>query len=219
MSRPDLTAWEERFSTDGYVFGTEPNEFLRRSAHLIPAGARVLVVADGEGRNGVWLAAHGYAVHATEASPSAIAKSVRLAAERGVREAASTSDLVPGSIAHDRVDLLEWGWPVGAYDAVVGIFIQFARPDARRAMFAGMAAALRPGGILLLEGYHVRQLQFGTGGPRDLEQLYDAEILRTSFPLLDIVSIDEHDVHVDEGPGHQGMSAVIDLVATKPTGP
>jgi hypothetical protein len=86
-------------------------------------------------------------------------------------------------------------------------------------MFAGMAAALRPGGILLLEGYHVRQLQFGTGGPRELEQLYDAELLRKSFPLLDIASIDEHDVHVNEGPGHLGMSAVIDVVATKPTGP
>ncbi len=219
MTRPELDAWDARFATDDYIFGTEPNAFLRRTAHVIPEGARVLVIADGEGRNGVWLASTGLAVHATEAAPSAIAKSVRLAGERGVPEAATVADLVPGSIAHDQVDLLEWTWPVDEYDAVVAIFIQFARPEERTALFARMAAALKPRGVLLLEGYHHRQLQYGTGGPRALDQLYDADLLRNAFPTLEVVSLEEYDIHVDEGPGHSGMSAVIDLVATRPDVP
>jgi SAM-dependent methyltransferase len=216
MTRPEIAAWDTRFAGDDYVFGTEPNAFLTRAAHRISAGGRVLVVADGEGRNGVWLASQRLAVHATEGSPAAIAKSVRLAAERDVPVAASASDLLPGAIVHERVDLLDWAWPIGEYDAVVAIFIQFARPDEREFLFAGMAGALKPGGVLLLEGYHQRQLQYATGGPRVLDQLYDQELLLSSFPRLDIDSIADYDVSIDEGPGHRGTSAVIDLIASRP---
>lgn len=213
MTRSDLEFWDERFAGDDYLFGTEPNAFLTREAHRIAPGGRVLVIADGEGRNGVWLASRGLAIHATEASPAAIAKSVRLASDRGVPVVDSLEALIPGSIFQDRVDLLDWEWPLGSYDAVVGIFIQFARPDERWVLFNGMASALKPGGSLLLEGYHHRQLQYGTGGPRSSDQLYSEELLRDSFATLEIDSINEYDVLVDEGPGHCGMSAVIDLVA------
>ena len=102
---------------------------------------------------------------------------------------------------------------------MVAIFIQFARPEERRTLFARMAAALKPRGVLLLEWYHHRQLQYGTGGPRALDQLYDADLLRNAFPTLEVVSLEEYDAEVDEGPGHSGMSAVIDLVATRPDVP
>jgi SAM-dependent methyltransferase len=216
MTRPEIDAWDARFAGEEYLFGTDPNEFLAREASRIPVGGRVLVVADGEGRNGVWLAAQGLAVHATEGSRTAITKSARLAQRRDVPVAASPADLAPGSIAHEHADLLSWEWPVGAYDAVVAIFIQFARPDERGALFAGMAAALKPGGILLLEGYHRRQMEFGTGGPRVLEQLYDEELMRSSFAGLHIDAITEYDTHVAEGTAHHGTSALIDLIATTP---
>ena len=218
MTRPELAAWDARFAGDDYVFGTEPNAFLTRAAPRIPAGGRVLVVADGEGRNGVWLASQGMAVHAVEGSPAAIAKSVRLAAQRRVPVAASVADLVPGAIVHERVDLLDWTWPVEQYDAVVAIFIQFARPGERESLFAGMSRALRPGGVLLLEGYHQRQLQYGTGGPRAIDQLYDTELLGASFPSLRVESIAEYDGVIDEGSGHRGTSALIDLVASRSAG-
>jgi SAM-dependent methyltransferase len=213
MSTPGIQAWDERFSADGYLFGTDPNAFLSRSAQLIAPGGRVLAVADGEGRNGVWLAQQGFAVHAVEGSRVAIEKSIALAAHSSVGLASSSAELAPGTIWHEQADLMAWDWPSAAYDAVAAIFIQFATPSQRQALFAGMAAALRPGGVLLLEGYHHRQLQYGTGGPSVLDQLYDEALLRTAFPSLVIASIDEYDTHVDEGDGHRGTSALIDLVA------
>lgn len=216
MSTPGIQAWDERFSSEGYLFGTEPNDFLARSAGLIAPGGRVLAVADGEGRNGVWLAQQGFAVHATEGSGVAIEKSIALARTRAVGLAPSLAELEPGMIWHEQVDLMTWAWPAAAYDAVAAIFIQFATPHEREGIFAGMARALAPGGVLLLEGYHHRQLEYGTGGPSVLEQLYDEALLRESFPSLAIASLTEYDMHVDEGAGHRGTSALIDLVAYAP---
>lgn len=213
MSSPGIQQWDERFAGADYLFGTEPNVFLVRSAPLIAPGGRVLAVADGEGRNGVWLAQQGFAVHAVEGSAVAIGKSKALAARQGVALASSMDELEPGTIWHEQVDLLAWDWPVAQYDAVAAIFIQFATPSQREAIFAGMARALRPGAVLLLEGYHHRQLQYGTGGPSVLDQLYDEALLRASFPSLAIDSLVEYDTHVDEGDGHRGTSALIDLVA------
>jgi SAM-dependent methyltransferase len=217
MSRDEIKAWDERFSSEDYIFGTEPNAFVAREAGRIAKGGRVLAVADGEGRNGVWLAQQGFAVHSIEGSPAAVAKAVRLANERGVAVVSSLDGLVPGSLFAEQVDILSWDWPVAAYDAVLGIFIQFIRPEVRPAVFASMANALRPGGVLLLEGYGPRQLDYGTGGPGSMELLYDTELLSGAFPTLDVVEISEYDAVVDEGPRHSGMSALVDLIATAAT--
>jgi 2-polyprenyl-3-methyl-5-hydroxy-6-metoxy-1,4-benzoquinol methylase len=109
--------WERRFAaTPGYVFGTEPNDFLAREAHRIRPGGRVLAVADGEGRNGVYLATRGFDVLATEISPTAIAKARALAALRNA------------SLAWAQTDVTAWDWPEAAFDAVVAIFVQFITP-------------------------------------------------------------------------------------------
>jgi trans-aconitate methyltransferase len=112
-------------------------------------------------------------------------------------------------------DLETWEWPEGEMDVVAGIFIQFMDPPGRDRMFARMVAALKPGGLLLLEGYRPEQLAYGTGGPRQVENLYTEALLREAFVAMDIVSLDSYDATLSEGPGHDGMSAVIDLVARR----
>jgi len=212
MATPDLQAWNTRFAQDAYIFGTEPNAFLVRSVSQLKAGSRVLAVADGEGRNGVWLAQQGFAVHAIDGSQVAVAKSMALAKERGVAVVHSVDALVPGSIFHECADTDAWVWPTQAFDAVVGIFIQFTKPAARESMFNKMIQALKPGGVLLLEGYHLRQPEYGTGGPTALDQLYDVELLATAFESLERLELREYDQEVDEGDGHRGMSALVDFV-------
>lgn len=196
--------WNERYLGEDYLFGKEPNAFLASQKEHLKPGMRVLSVADGEGRNGVWLAQQGAEVLAVEASPRALEKARQLAAERGV------------SLSYECADLLQWDWGTERFDVIVAIFIQFAAPAQRAQLFAGMRQALKPGGLLLLEGYRVEQLAFGTGGPKDVENLYTAELLRDAFAELEILHLAEYDAPIEEGSAHRGMSALIDLVARKP---
>lgn len=199
--------WDARFAGEGYLFGTEPNRFLVSCRDLIPGGGRVLCVADGEGRNSVWLAEQGFQVDAFDASPVGVAKARRLAQERGVE------------VQLDIAGVDDWPWPEDAYDAVAAIFIQFAPPVMRRRMFDRIAAALRPGGLLLLEGYGLGQLAHRTGGPPIPDQLYTEEKLRSELAGFTIERLDSYEAVVEEGPAHSGLSAVIDVVARRPGGP
>ncbi len=196
-------SWDQRYASDEYHYGVEPNAFLVREAHRIAPGAHVLAVADGEGRNGVFLAGKGALVHAVDASPVAIEKAKRLAADRGV------------TLDHQQVDLLAWDWPVAAYDAVVGIFVQFVNPEDRPTFFRNMERALKPGGVLLIEGYGPGQIAYGTGGPRHAPQLYTVDLLRAAFADMQIEVLSAYDAVIEEGTAHSGMSALVDLVAIK----
>ena len=199
--------WDTRFAGDEYLFGTDPNRFLASCRELLGDSGRVLCVADGEGRNSVWLAAQGFEVEAFDASPVGVAKARRLAEARGV------------SVRFHVADADEWPWPEAAYDAVAAIFIQFAPPAMRRRIFARIERALRPGGLLLLEGYRVEQLAYGTGGPRVPDQLYTEAVLRRELSAFTLEAVRSYDAAIDEGPAHSGMSAVIDVVARRPEGP
>ncbi len=203
MSGEALKRWNDRFSAPGYLFGTEPNRFLESQKFRLRPGQRALASADGEGRNGVWLAKQGLSVTSVDFSPVALAKARSLAEGAGV------------PIGTIEADLANWAWPPAAFDVVVGIFIQFASPPERAAMFAGMKTALVPGGLLILEGYGPKQLDYRTGGPGQLENLYTRKLLEDSFADMDILHLAEYDAEVDEGSGHKGMSALIDLVARK----
>ena len=196
-------SWDQRYASEEYHYGTEPNAFLVAEAHRIPPGARVLAVADGEGRNGVYLAGRGALVHAVDASAVAIDKAKRLAAARGV------------TLDHEQVDLLHWQWPVAAYDAVVAIFVQFVDAEDRPAFFGAIKRALKPGGVLLLEGYGPGQLAYATGGPRYAGQLYTETMLRAAFADMQIDLLRAYDAVIEEGPAHSGMSALVDLVAVQ----
>lgn len=199
----ELNRWNERYATPDYHFGTAPNEFLESQRHLLKPGIKALAVADGEGRNGVWLAEQGLDVHTFDLSPNGIAKARALAAARGV------------TLRIDQGDIHNWDWPEAAYDVVVAIFIQFSPVPERTKVFAGLKQALKPGGLLLLEGYRPEQLKYGTGGPKEVEQLYTRALLEQTFGDFTSLDIREHDSVLREGERHVGMSAVIDLVGRK----
>ncbi|MFT4913014.1 MAG: SAM-dependent methyltransferase [Brevundimonas sp.] len=196
--------WDSRYGDESYLFGERPNAFLERQADRLRPGMTVLAVADGEGRNGVWLARQGLTVTSTDISPKAVAKARALAARHGVEIDAQLADLDA------------WDWPVGAFDVVVGVFVQFAPPAMRDRLFARMKQALKPGGLLLLEGYRPEQLAYGTGGPGQVENLYTEALLRDAFADMTGVELASYDAGITEGAGHSGLSALIDLVAIRP---
>ena len=201
----EFERWETRFSAPGYLFGTQPNAFLKSKADLLRAKApgTALSIADGEGRNGVFMAQQGLDVLAVDFSPTALDKARRLAAERGV------------AMRFEQADLTAWSWPAEAFDVVAGIFFQFLSPAERSVVFAGIRRALTPGGLLLIEGYGPKQLEYKTGGPSQVENLYTREMLEQAFGGMASLDIKEYDAVVDEGGGHSGMSALVDLVAYK----
>jgi len=199
----ELAHWNERFSAPGYVFGTEPNAFLKSQAHRLRKGQTALAIADGEGRNGVFLAEQGLDVLSVDFSPVAIAKARELARARGV------------TLRYEQADVLNWRWPEGQFDVAVAIFVQFATAEERPRFFAGMKQALKPGGLLLMQAYRPEQLAYATGGPKDVTQLYTRGLLEAEFADFASLEIHEHDSALQEGSRHVGMSALIDFVGTK----
>ena len=199
----EFDRWQQRFAQPGYLFGTAPNAFLKAQAHRLRKGQVALAVADGEGRNGVFMAEQGLDVLSVDFSPQAQDKARKLAAERGV------------TLRFELGDMTKWRWPPDTFDVVAAIFIQFATPEERRAIFAGIHRTLKPGGLLLMQGYRPKQLDYKTGGPSDPAQLYTREQLEAELRGFATLDIAEHDSVVEEGAGHGGMSALIDVVAVK----
>jgi SAM-dependent methyltransferase len=200
---PEIERWQQRYAAPGYLFGTEPNAFLKAHAHLLPKRGTALAIADGEGRNGVFLAEQGLDVTSVDFSPLAQQKANALAKQRGVK------------LRFIEADMTTWNWKPAAFDVVVGIFFQFAKPSERAVIFAGIKKTLKPGGLLLLEGYGLKQLQYKTGGPSELERLYTREMLEEAFADLASLDIREYDAALKEGEHHVGMSALLDVVGRK----
>jgi SAM-dependent methyltransferase len=196
--------WENRFAVSEYAFGKEPNYFLASCKALLPQSGRALAVADGEGRNGVWLAEQGLDVLSIDFSPSAQRKAKALAAERKV------------SVAFVEADVHDWDYPDSAFDVVVEIFTQFSPPRDREPKWMGMRRALKPGGLLIIQGYTPKQLEYGTGGPKVKENLYTRALLAEAFRDFTDMRIVEEEREIWEGTSHGGMSAVIGLTARKP---
>lgn len=202
--------WSNRYREAGeaYLFGTEPNRFLAHRVELLQDGSTALSVADGEGRNSVWLAHQGLEVTAIEISAVAVEKARRLAKGQQVE------------VNFLQADMLAPAWPPvelhNAFDWVVGIFIQFVGPEWRERQFDVMKQLTRPGGRILLQGYTPKQLEYKTGGPSAVENLYTEEILRDAFAGWDIEELVEYEEDVAEGSAHKGRSALIGLVARKP---
>ena len=200
----ELERWNGRFSAEGYVFGSEPNAFLASQEHRLKPGMTALCVADGEGRNSVWLARRGLRVTAFDFSPVGVRKARDMAARAGVQAEYSVADING------------WDWDARQFDCVVAIFIQVSAPPERQRVFQGFGRALKPGGLLILQGYTPKQIEYRTGGPKQAENMYTAALLRRSFGRLDILHLAEHEDVVKEGAGHSGLSALIDLVAQRP---
>lgn len=135
----DRAQWSERFAGEEYWFGTEPNAFLAAEAHRLKPGMRALAIADGEGRNGVFLARQGLIVTSVDLTPAGVDKGKRLAARFGVPIDAICADLEA------------WDWGLPRFDVVVGIFFQFAAPRFRESLFRQMVDVLKPGGLIMIE--------------------------------------------------------------------
>ncbi|MFM2397518.1 MAG: hypothetical protein RLZZ144_768 [Pseudomonadota bacterium] len=195
--------WDEKYAADEYCYGTAANGFLRSQQHRLTQGMNCLAVADGEGRNGVWLAEQGLQVLSVDGSIKAQEKAKKLAQERAV------------VLDYEHIDLMAWDWPENKFDVVVGIFIQIFADEMRSQLFENIKRSLKPGGLLLLQGYTQRQLEYKTGGPSQIENLYTEAMLKTAFSDMEMLHFEEHDQVMNEGSGHHGMSALIDLVVKK----
>jgi len=202
FSQPRET-WNARFDRDDYLFGREPNAFLVGEIHRLSQG-RTLCVADGEGRNSVYLASRGYEVDAFDLSEVGVDKARRLAAQ------AQTT-------VHFQVcDWRSFHWTTEHYENVVAIFIQFADPTARAELFQRMQETLRPGGRILLLGYGPKQLDYKTGGPPFLDHLYTRELLENAFSAFQTELLMAFEDHLSEGEGHKGQSDLVAYIGRKP---
>ena len=193
--------WDQRYATDDYFYGEEPNTFLAAQAPLIPPGP-VLCLAEGEGRNAVFLAGRGHAVTAVDGSAAGLAKANRLAARRGVALTTVVADLAAFTLTPNH------------WSAIVAIFSHLP-PPLRRTTLAAAVAGLRPGGVFILEAYTPAQLAHGTGGPKDPTLLMSLTDLRTELSGLTLELGQEIERDVVEGHGHTGRAAVVQIVARK----
>jgi SAM-dependent methyltransferase len=195
--------WDQRYSEPGYIYGTEPNEFLRSEFMRIPAAGKVLCLAEGEGRNAVFLATQGYTVTAVDLSAVGMQKARNLAADNHV------------SITTQVADLAAYDPGVAAWDGIVSISAHIP-PLARKYLHQKVVRALKPNGIFILEAYTERQLTMaGKGGPpADKKELFmSLEALQTELAGLEFLVAAELEREVFEGHGHQGKSAVVQVVA------
>ena len=205
MSFTDATQfWNERFNKEEFIFGKEPNEYLvEKTAQYLNPGNSVLCIADGEGRNGVWLAKQGMQVTGFDVSDIALSKAKQFAADNQV------------NIQYSLCDTDGFDWLSNPYDAVIGIFIQFADPVMRKRIFQQVHQALKPGGIFILQGYTPKQLEYKTGGPSLIEHLYTEEMIRELSNEFEILDLCCYEKELSEGARHAGMSALLGMTARK----
>jgi len=196
--------WNERFDKKEFIFGKEPNEYLvEQASRYLRSSSSVLCIADGEGRNGVWLAKQGLRVTGFDVSDIALSKANQFAKENQV------------NIQYSLCDTDGFDWQANAYDAVVGIFIQFADPDMRARIFKQVHQTLKPGGLFILQGYTPKQIEYKTGGPSLIEHLYTEEMIRELSNGFEILDLQCYEKDLSEGPRHTGMSALLGMVAKK----
>jgi len=195
-------SWDARYQGDDFVYGTAPNDFLRDQITRLPVG-KVLCLAEGEGRNAVFLAERGFTVTAVDMSPVGLEKARRLAEQRGV--------------AIDTVvaDLADFPLEPGAWDGIVSIFAHMP-PAARRHLHHEVVAGLRPGGVFVLEAYRPEQLDYGTGGPPTAELMMRLDALRAELAGLEFDLAAETTRNIREGTLHHGRGAVVQILAHKP---
>jgi SAM-dependent methyltransferase len=195
--------WDDRYLQNEFVFGKSPSQFVMAQAASIAPNSKIYLPADGEGRNSCFLASLGHEVYASDYSIIGQDKAKRLARELGV------------NVNFEFANIEEMNWPENEYDAIFAVFIQFSPPNIRENVFEGMKKALKKGGKLYLHGYNPKQIEYKTGGPSMVENLYDKQTLQNSFNDFEIKRLEEYDLILEEGAGHNGISALIDLIAIK----
>jgi SAM-dependent methyltransferase len=203
LSRPlGEGMWNERYSATEYVYGTEPNSFLAEHAHLLRGP--VLSLAEGEGRNGAFLASLGLEVHAVDQSEVGLAKAQALARSRNVTIRTEVADLGDFTPAQDY------------YGSVVSISAHLPS-IVRKRLYPLVERCLRPGGIIILEAYSEAQLARDTGGPKDPDMLMTPAKAKREFPHLETILLHELQREVREGAAHSGVASVVQFIAKRPS--
>ncbi len=198
-----MNLWDERYASAAYYYGTEPNDFLRDHAKVIPPGGTVLCLGEGEGRNAAFLAGRGYDVVALDQSPVGLEKAARLAKAKSVRFQTTVANLDGYRFEPNR------------WDGIVSIWCHL--PSAMRSsLHRQVIVGLKPGGIFLLEAYTREQIRYGTGGPKDVDLLPSLAELRRDLDGMETLDGTERERIVQEGAGHGGLSAVVQLIARRP---
>jgi SAM-dependent methyltransferase len=194
--------WDERYSEEDYVYGKEPNRFLVSVVTMLEPG-KTLCLAEGEGRNAVYLASLGFDVLAIDASSVGLEKARRLAEERSV------------TIETKQVDLADFDMGEATYENIVSMFCHL-EPALRRRVHASVVRALRPGGMFVLEAFRPEQLKHSSGGPKEPELLMSAQDVIGELAGLEMVRVGEVERRLDEGKYHQGLGSLLEIVARKP---
>ena len=193
--------WDERYSLQEYAYGTQPNDFLREYSHLIPKG-KVLCIAEGEGRNAVFLAKQGYSVTAVDSSLVGIDKAKKWAKNNAV------------NIEFIHADLAEYDIGERQWEGIVSIFCPLPK-SLRRKVHGNVVQGLKKGGIFLLEAYTPRQVNYGTGGGNSIDLMQTVESLAVELHSLNIQRLIELERDVVEGIYHTGMASVVQAIAEK----
>jgi 2-polyprenyl-3-methyl-5-hydroxy-6-metoxy-1,4-benzoquinol methylase len=191
--------WDERFSQSQPVYGDQPNAFLAAQTPRFQRGMKLLVPADGYGRNGIWLARQGFSVHTVDLSPV------------GVARARKTAEAVGLAMTIEQADLALWKWPEAEFDGVFAIFLHLP-PDVRAKVHGAMLRSVKPGGLVIVEAFSTSQLKYSSGGPKRVELLYTAEMLRRDFAGTEAILLEEKEAQISEGTMHSGAAAVVDGV-------
>lgn len=199
-----MAEWDSRYQTDEYVFGTTPNVFVERVINQLPKGGKALDLATGEGRNGIYLADHGFDTEGVDVSAVGLEKAEKLAKDKGV---AFTTRLE---------DITSMDMPANYYAVICSVFCHFIEP-ARTQMNQKIVQALEPGGMFIGVFYHPNQIAYGTGGPRNPDMLATLEQMQTSFAGLEWIIAEHIEHELEEGSRHQGMSSVVYLLGRKPS--
>lgn len=198
-----MASWHERFQTKEYIYGTEPNEFIKTMHPKLAITGDALAIAEGEGRNAVFLAEQGMQVTAWDFARSGLEKTQHLAKSRNVEVAVS------------QVDLAEADWAESQWDEIICVFGHFPK-HVQQKTFEGMRQALKPGGYFLMEVYSSDQLAYGTGGPKTAEMLYRPEEILEAFKEYKLIHFFTGEVVRKEGALHNGLSHVIQVAVQKP---
>lgn len=193
--------WDERYSIDEYLFGKEPAQALLRNEEHLVSGGTTLVIADGEGRNSVYLAKKGFKVTATDNSIVANQKAKSLAVIENVQ------------VDYRLEDFFDINWSEKNYDNVIGICFQFVPHHLIDNVLMDLRSATKKGGTLLIHGYTPTQLKYGTGGPKDKSLMYTKDTFTNLFHESEIFKLEEYEAIINEGVGHSGRSAMIDFIA------
>ena len=193
--------WNERFNTEDFQYGTSPNDFFKSQIDSVKLG-RILIPAAGEGRDAVYAAKLGWDTYAFDQSERGQAKAMKLASQHRVR------------LHYNFSDALQVRFPMESFDAIMLTYFHLA-PESRSQFHAKCIQWLKPGGIIILEGFNKSQLPLQSGGPKNIDWLYDKKTLETDFNELKMIVLEEKLRELNEGPLHQGMAEVIQMVAQK----